>query len=230
MTLTCSGVNRQTGLSSQSSPNSSILAKRSSTIGLMNSISCRICDGRLDSRRATILTQNQLYRLKTDHDNIRFERFRKYADDCRVFDNIDREVGIQSLVVSIPACETPSKNEHSSNEGFRELSRTQWCSHKHTIGGCANHTLNRFHRGNFDPIYDPHTNIKHYLSTTIFPLTVAMDWDGGIEGPDEFVTDLFESDRDVPCQFRTYYTRVIIIIHIQKVQGIFGLEELAWSS
>jgi len=47
----------QTGLSSQSSPNSSILAKRSSTIGLMNSVSCRTFDGRLDSMRATILNK-----------------------------------------------------------------------------------------------------------------------------------------------------------------------------
>src|SRR6266404_8641495 len=47
----------QTGLSSQSSPNSSILAKRSSTIGLMNSICCRICDGKSDSMCKTILNQ-----------------------------------------------------------------------------------------------------------------------------------------------------------------------------
>src|SRR6266404_7587679 len=50
----------QTGLSSQSSPHSSILAKRSSTIGLMNSISCRTCDGRLDSMRATILSKSMM--------------------------------------------------------------------------------------------------------------------------------------------------------------------------
>src|SRR6266702_1441501 len=59
ITVTLSKLDRRTGLSSQSSPNSLILAKRSSTIGLMNSISCRICDGRLDSTRATILTPAQ---------------------------------------------------------------------------------------------------------------------------------------------------------------------------
>ena len=45
----------QTGLSSQSSPYSSIFADRSSTRGLINSISCRIWEGRFDSKRDTIL-------------------------------------------------------------------------------------------------------------------------------------------------------------------------------
>jgi len=53
-----------------------------------------------------------------------------------------------------------------------------------------------------------------------------MQGDGSIERPDEFVTDNFESDLDVPCQFRTYYIRVIFIIQIQQVQCIFGLEYL----
>ena len=61
-------------------------------MGLMNSISCRICDGRLDSTRATILTQSQRYRRKTGHDDVRLERFREHADDCRKFYNIDSEV------------------------------------------------------------------------------------------------------------------------------------------
>ena len=59
------------------------------------------------------------------------------------------------------------------------------------------------------------------------PLTVAMDWDGGVKRPDEFVTDLFESFSDVPCQFRTYYINVIVISYIQNVQCIVGLYELA---
>ena len=46
---------RQTGLSSQSFPYSSIFANRSSTIGLMNSISCCIMEGRFDIVRETIL-------------------------------------------------------------------------------------------------------------------------------------------------------------------------------
>ena len=50
-----SEVDRRTGLSPQSSRSSSIFAKRSSTMGLMNSISCRICDGMLDTKRATTL-------------------------------------------------------------------------------------------------------------------------------------------------------------------------------
>jgi hypothetical protein len=72
-----------------------------------------------------------------------------------------------------------------------------------------------------------HMNLKHHLSTTNLPLTITVDWDRRIERPDEFITDLFESVRDVPCQFRTYYIRVIVMIHIQKVQCIFGLDELA---
>jgi hypothetical protein len=59
------------------------------------------------------------------------------------------------------------------------------------------------------------------------PLTIVMHWDESIERPDEFVTNLFESVRDVPCQFRTYYIRLIVIIYIQNVQCIFGLDELA---
>jgi hypothetical protein len=58
-------------------------------------------------------------------------------------------------------------------------------------------------------------SLKHHLSTTNLPLTVTVHWDGRIERPDEFVTDLFESVGDVPCQFRTYYIRVIVIFYIQ---------------
>jgi hypothetical protein len=61
-------------------------------MGLMNSISCRICDGRFDSTRATILTPIQRYSVNTGHHNVRLERFREHADDCREFYNIEREV------------------------------------------------------------------------------------------------------------------------------------------
>jgi hypothetical protein len=81
-------------------------------MGLMNSISCRICDGRLDSTRATILTQIQQSKLKSGHDNVRLKRFREHPDDCRELYNIGREVRIQSLVVSIPTCETLIKIGH----------------------------------------------------------------------------------------------------------------------
>ena len=53
-----------------------------------------------------------------------------------------------------------------------------------------------------------------------------MHGDENIERPDELVADIFESVRNVPCQFRTYYIRVIVIIHLQWVKCIFGLEEL----
>ena len=65
-----------------------------------------------------------------------------------------------------------------------------------------------------------------YLLTENLSRTITMHEDGSIERLDEFVTDLFESVRNVPCQFRTYYVRVIGIIQIQQVQCIFGLEEL----
>ena len=65
------------------------------------------------------------------------------------------------------------------------------------------------------------------FSTTRLPLTVTVHWDRSVERSDEFVADLFESFGDVPCQFRTYYIRVIIIIDIQYVQCIVGLQELA---
>jgi hypothetical protein len=60
----------------------------------------------LDSTRAAILTLSQRNELKSGHDNVRLDRFRKRADDCREFYNINREIQIQSLVVSIPAYET----------------------------------------------------------------------------------------------------------------------------
>jgi hypothetical protein len=41
------------------------------------------------------------------HGNVRLERFREHADDCRGFHYIDRKVQIQSLVVSISAYKTP---------------------------------------------------------------------------------------------------------------------------
>jgi hypothetical protein len=69
----------------------------------MNSISCRICDGRLDSTRATILTLIQS-KLKSGHDNVRLKRFREHPDDCRELYNINRKVRVQTLVVSISAC------------------------------------------------------------------------------------------------------------------------------
>jgi hypothetical protein len=81
-------------------------------MGLMNSISRWICDGRLDSTRATILTQIQRMKLKLGHDNVRLKRFREHPDDCRKLYNIGRKVRIQSLVVSIPACETLIKIGH----------------------------------------------------------------------------------------------------------------------
>jgi hypothetical protein len=58
-------------------------------------------------------------------------------------------------------------------------------------------------------------SLGYHLLTTNPPLTVAMDWDGGIERPDKFVTDLFESFGDISRQFRTYDIRVIAIFYIQ---------------
>ena len=53
-----------------------------------------------------------------------------------------------------------------------------------------------------------------------------MHRDGSIERLEDFVTDLIEGVRDVLRQSRTYNTHVIVIIHFQKVQCIFGLDEL----
>jgi len=53
-----------------------------------------------------------------------------------------------------------------------------------------------------------------------------MHRDGSIERLDEFVTDLFESGRNILCQFPTYYARVILIIWVQRVHRKFDLEEL----
>ena len=94
ITRASSKADRRTGLLSQSSPNSSILAKRSSTIGLINSSARRICDGRLDIARATILTPIQRYKLLTRGGNVRLERFREHSEDYRKFCSIDHEVQI----------------------------------------------------------------------------------------------------------------------------------------
>ena len=101
-----SDVGRQTGLSSQFSPSSSIFAKRSSTMALINSSCFRICDGRLDITRVTILTLIQRYGIMTESGNIRPERFREHSEDCRGFYNVDREVHIQIQIVLISAYET----------------------------------------------------------------------------------------------------------------------------
>ncbi len=72
----------------------------------MNSISCRIWEGRLDIRRATTLTPDQRYRLVTGYENIRLEGFREHADDGRKFDDINCVVQIQIQIVLISAYET----------------------------------------------------------------------------------------------------------------------------
>ena len=110
-----SDVGRRTGLSSQLSPNSSILAKRSSTMGLINSSCFRICDGRLDITRATILALIQRCRLMTGGGNIRPERSREHSEDCRVFCDIKRETQIQIQIVLISAYETLIQRQYWSN-------------------------------------------------------------------------------------------------------------------
>jgi len=70
---------------------------------LINSSSCRICDGRLDITRATILSSIQRYRLMTEGSNVRPEEFREHSEDQRVFYEIDREIQIQILIVSVSA-------------------------------------------------------------------------------------------------------------------------------
>jgi hypothetical protein len=55
--------------------------------------------------------------------------------------------------------------------------------------------------------------------------TITVHWDGNIESPDEFVTDLLESDSDVPRQFCTYYIRVNVVLH-SRSQCVFRLKEL----
>ena len=99
-------VGRRTGLSSQFSPNSSIFAKRSSTIALINSSCFRICDGRLDITRTTILALIQRYGLMTRCGNIRPEWCREHSEDCRIFYDIKRQVQIQIQIVLISAYET----------------------------------------------------------------------------------------------------------------------------
>ena len=81
----------QTGLSSQSSPYSSIFANRSSTIGLMNSISCWICEGRFDSMRETMLKQYSVKRKHGRGSHRQLKRFRKQADDKAKLYCVDRE-------------------------------------------------------------------------------------------------------------------------------------------
>ena len=55
-----------------------------------------------------------------------------------------------------------------------------------------------------------------------------MYGDGNIERPDEFVTNLMESDSDVPSQFCPYYIRVIVVLKSHS-QCVFGLKELKGS-
>ena len=69
----------------------------------MNSSTCRICDGRLDITRATILSSIQRYRLMTEGSNVRPEEFREHSEDHRVFHDIDRVLQIQILIVLVSA-------------------------------------------------------------------------------------------------------------------------------
>ena len=72
----------------------------------MNSSFFRICDGRLDIRRARTLTLIQRYRLMTGGGSIRPEKFREHSENNRCFYNIGREVQIQIQIVLISAFET----------------------------------------------------------------------------------------------------------------------------
>ena len=71
----------------------------------------------------------------------------------------------------------------------------------------------------------PHELKERRFSTKNFARTVTMQVEG-LERLDEFVTDLFESARNVPCQFGTYNTCVIVAVHGQWVPCIFRLKEL----
>jgi hypothetical protein len=50
-----------------------------------------------------------------------------------------------------------------------------------------------------------------------------MHGNGSIERPDEFVTNLVESDSDVPSQFCPYDIRVIVVLRSHS-QCVFELE------
>ena len=75
-------------------------------MALTNSFCFRICDGRLDITRVTILTLIQRYKLMTGGGNIRPERFREHSEDCRIFYDIKRHVQIQVQIVLVSAYET----------------------------------------------------------------------------------------------------------------------------
>ena len=62
--------------------------------------------------------------------------------------------------------------------------------------------------------------------TTNLSRTITTHGNGSIESPYEFVTNLFESDREVPCQFRSYYIGFILVFHLPVAQCIFRLKEL----
>ena len=148
----------------------------------------------------------------TGHGNVRFERFREHADYCREFYNTNCKVQIESLIVSISACETSinidgmggrtgdfcAHNGDPTNTRFA-VAQTTRC----IVSRTGILTQSAFHMG------------LRYLLTENSSRTVTMHGDGNVERPDEFVMDLFESVRNVPCQFQTYYIVLIVRIYIQ---------------
>ena len=80
-------------------------------MALTNSSCFRICDGRLDITRVTILALIQRYKLMTGCGNIRPERFREHSEDCRIFYDIKRQVQIQIQELFIPTYETPIERQ-----------------------------------------------------------------------------------------------------------------------
>ena len=56
--------------------------------------------------------------------------------------------------------------------------------------------------------------------------TITAYGDRSIESSDEFIPDLFESDGETPCQFRSYYIHVILIFQLQFSRCKFRLKEL----
>jgi len=122
----------------------------------MNSISCRICEGRLDSRRETILAPDQRYRSATGYDNIRLERFREHANDGRKFHDIDCVVQIQIQIVLISAYEIIDWHRILLIGRIWEISPTQRRANKDAIRNRADYILNCFYNGNFGPLCTPH--------------------------------------------------------------------------
>ena len=68
--------------------------------------------------------------------------------------------------------------------------------------------------------------VNRSLSLRALPRTILVCRDQIVHSHDELFADLIKSSRNISRQFRTYYIRMVTVVHVQDVYSVFWLKEL----